>query len=50
MEEVKTIVWRYTFAYYNTKCVTTVNPNAYLHWYTGKQQLKKVLLKYIWDV
>ena len=25
VEEVKTIVWRYTFAYYNTKRVTTVN-------------------------
>lgn len=24
-EEVKTIVWRYTFAYYNTKRITTVN-------------------------
>jgi len=23
---------------------------AYLHWYTGKQQLKKVLLKYIWGI
>ena len=28
VEEVKTIVWRYTFAYYNTKRVTTVNPNG----------------------
>lgn len=27
-EEVKTIVWRYTFAYYNTKRVTTVNPGG----------------------
>ena len=26
VEEVKAIVWRYTFAYYNTKRVTTVNP------------------------
>ena len=28
VEEVKTIVWRYTFAYYNTKRVTTVNPDG----------------------
>ena len=28
VEEVKTIVWRYTFAYYNTKCITTVNPGG----------------------
>lgn len=28
VEEVKTIVWRYTFAYYSTKCVTTVNPGG----------------------
>ena len=28
VEEVKTIVWRYTFAYYNTKRVTTVNPGG----------------------
>ena len=28
VEEVNTIVWRYTFAYYNTKRVTTVNPNG----------------------
>ena len=28
VEKVKTIVWRYTFAYYNTKCVTTVNPDG----------------------
>ena len=26
VEEVKTIVWHYTFAYYNTKRITTVNP------------------------
>lgn len=29
VEEVKTIVWRYTFAYYNTKRVTTVNPGGW---------------------
>lgn len=29
VEEVKTIVWRYTFAYYNTKRVTTVNPGGF---------------------
>lgn len=28
VEEVKAIVWRYTFAYYNTKRVTTVNPGG----------------------
>lgn len=28
VKEVKTIVWRYTFAYYNTKRVTTVNPDG----------------------
>ena len=28
VEEVKTIVWRYTFAYYNTKRITTVNPDG----------------------
>ena len=28
VEEVKTIVWRYTFAYYNTKRVTAVNPDG----------------------
>ena len=28
VEKVKTIVWRYTFAYYNTKRVTTVNPDG----------------------
>ena len=28
VEEVKTIVWRYTFAYYNTKHITTVNPDG----------------------
>lgn len=28
VEEVKTIVWRYTFAYYNTKRVSTVNPDG----------------------
>ena len=28
VEEVKTIVWRYAFAYYNTKRVTTVNPGG----------------------
>ena len=28
VEKVKTIVWRYTFAYYNTKHVTTVNPDG----------------------
>lgn len=28
VEQVKTIVWRYTFAYYNTKRVTTVNPGG----------------------
>ncbi len=28
VEEVKTIVWRFTFAYYNTKRVTTVNPGG----------------------
>lgn len=28
VEEVKTIVWRYTFAYYNTKRITTVNPGG----------------------
>lgn len=28
VEEVKTIVWRYTFAYYNTKRVITVNPDG----------------------
>ena len=28
VEEVKTIVWRYTFAYYNTKRVTNVNPDG----------------------
>ena len=28
VEEVKTIVWRYMFAYYNTKRVTTVNPDG----------------------
>ena len=28
MEEVKTIVWRYTFAYYNTKRITMVNPDG----------------------
>ena len=28
VDEFKTIVWRYTFAYYNTKRVTTVNPNG----------------------
>ena len=28
VEEIKTIVWRYTFAYYNTKRVTTVNPDG----------------------
>ena len=28
VEDVKTIVWRYTFAYYNTKRVTTVNPDG----------------------
>ena len=27
--EVKTIVWRYTFPYYNTKRVTTVNPGGW---------------------
>ena len=27
-EEVKIIVWRYTFAYYNTKRITTVNPDG----------------------
>ncbi|MCK9171292.1 MAG: hypothetical protein M0P01_12840 [Treponema sp.] len=29
VEEVKTIIWRYTFAYYNTKRVTTVNPGGW---------------------
>lgn len=29
VEEVKTIVLRYTFAYYNTKRVTTVNPRGW---------------------
>jgi putative transposase len=29
VEEVKTIVWRYAFAYYNTKRVTTVNPGGW---------------------
>ena len=28
VKEVKTIVWKYTFAYYNTKRVTTVNPGG----------------------
>lgn len=28
VEQVKTIVWRYTFAYYNTKRITTVNPGG----------------------
>ena len=28
VEEVKTIVWRYTFAYYNTKRIATVNPDG----------------------
>ena len=28
VEKVKTIVWRYTFAYYNTKRVTMVNPSG----------------------
>lgn len=28
VEEVKTIVWRYTFAYYNTRRITTVNPDG----------------------
>lgn len=28
VEQVKTIIWRYTFAYYNTKRVTTVNPGG----------------------
>ena len=28
VEEVKTIVWRYTFAYYNTKRIMTVNPDG----------------------
>ena len=29
VEEVKTIVWRYTFAYYNSRRVTTVNPGGW---------------------
>lgn len=28
VEQVKTIVWRYTFAYYHTKRITTVNPGG----------------------
>ena len=28
VEQVKTLVWRYTFAYYNTKRLTTVNPDG----------------------
>ena len=46
VEKVKSIVWRYTFAYYNTKRVTTVNPDGLPPEYTGRrQQLNKMLLK-----